>query len=92
MLGDGLTTGFGAWVNLGSLSGLVKHLNEAAPTRVGLKTEWAFFERYVRTSFATLFAHARYTYLPHLHHAPTTAVSSTARRATGFRPKPEGPG
>lgn len=49
LLGDGLATGFGAWVNLGSLSGLVKHLNEATPTRVGIKTEWAFFERYVRS-------------------------------------------
>ena len=45
LLGDGLPTGFGAWVNLGSLSGLVKHLNEVSALRAGIKTEWAFFER-----------------------------------------------
>lgn len=45
MIGDGLPSGFGAWVNLGSLSGLVKHLQESTPQRAGIKTEWAFFER-----------------------------------------------
>lgn len=42
-----MTKGFGAWVSLGTLNGLVKWLQELTPMRQGIKTQWVFFERCV---------------------------------------------